>query len=167
MMTRCWKEMPHLISTFFLTPAGFLNLNSHTRLTCLSCANAIRASRLSCCTWVRRSRVCREAVASRSYHRYRRLWDLTALAGCCGREPMERLDMAQIPNGMLATLLYRATWRKRSHSNPVGECVELTNLAMERSPCAILVTRVAPSQLSLVPRWPRSSRTRRRVSSMR
>ncbi len=36
--------------------------------------------------------------------------------------------MAQIPNGMLITLLYRATWRKSSHSNPIGECVELANL---------------------------------------
>ncbi len=36
--------------------------------------------------------------------------------------------MPQITNGMLTTLLYRATWRKSSHSNPVGECVELANL---------------------------------------
>jgi hypothetical protein len=40
---------------------------------------------------------------------------------------MERLDMAQITNGMLATLLPRAIWIKSSHSNPVGECVELAN----------------------------------------
>ena len=35
--------------------------------------------------------------------------------------------MAQITNGMLATLLPRAIWIKSSHSNPVGECVELAN----------------------------------------
>jgi hypothetical protein len=36
--------------------------------------------------------------------------------------------MALIPNGMLATLLHGVTWRKSSHSNPAGECVELANL---------------------------------------
>ncbi len=36
--------------------------------------------------------------------------------------------MAQITNGMLAPLLPRATWRKSSHSNPDGDCVELANL---------------------------------------
>jgi uncharacterized protein DUF397 len=41
---------------------------------------------------------------------------------------MERPDMAQITNGMLATLLHGAAWRKSSYSNPCGECVELANL---------------------------------------
>lgn len=41
---------------------------------------------------------------------------------------MERSDMPQITNGMPATLLRRATWRKSSHSNPSGDCVELAKL---------------------------------------
>lgn len=36
--------------------------------------------------------------------------------------------MAQITNGMLATLLHGAAWKKSSYSNPFGECVELANL---------------------------------------
>ncbi len=37
--------------------------------------------------------------------------------------------MAQITNGMLATLLHGAAWKKSSYSNPFGECVELADLA--------------------------------------
>jgi Domain of unknown function (DUF397) len=37
--------------------------------------------------------------------------------------------MPQITDGMPATPLGGATWRKSSHSNPSGNCVELAELA--------------------------------------
>lgn len=37
--------------------------------------------------------------------------------------------MPPIANGMSATLLRQVTWRKSSHSNPSGDCVELAELA--------------------------------------
>ncbi|MGH3836200.1 MAG: DUF397 domain-containing protein [Pseudonocardiaceae bacterium] len=36
--------------------------------------------------------------------------------------------MPQSFNGMRATRLRRATWKKSSHSNPSGDCVELAEL---------------------------------------
>lgn len=36
--------------------------------------------------------------------------------------------MSQSPNGTPATQLRRTTWRKSSHSNPSGDCVELAEL---------------------------------------
>ena len=36
--------------------------------------------------------------------------------------------MPQSLNGMPATRLRQATWRKSSHSNPSGDCVELAEL---------------------------------------
>lgn len=41
---------------------------------------------------------------------------------------MERSEMLPITNGMPAILLRQATWRKSSHSNPSGDCVELAEL---------------------------------------
>jgi hypothetical protein len=40
----------------------------------------------------------------------------------------ERREMPQSANGMLATLLLKATWKKSRHSNPSGDCVELAKL---------------------------------------
>lgn len=37
--------------------------------------------------------------------------------------------MPQVTDGMLATPLGAATWRKSSHSNPHGNCVEWAELA--------------------------------------
>lgn len=37
--------------------------------------------------------------------------------------------MSQVTNGVPATLRYAVTWRKSSHSNPYGNCVELAALA--------------------------------------
>jgi hypothetical protein len=42
---------------------------------------------------------------------------------------MERSEMPQVTNGMPATLLGGATWRKSTYSNPNGDCVELARLA--------------------------------------
>jgi Domain of unknown function (DUF397) len=47
-------------------------------------------------------------------------------------EPMERLQMPQITNGVLATWLRGVTWRKSRHSNPSGNCVELAELPAGR-----------------------------------
>lgn len=41
---------------------------------------------------------------------------------------MERSETPPSTNIMPATLLWRATWRKSSHSNPSGDCVELAEL---------------------------------------
>jgi hypothetical protein len=47
-------------------------------------------------------------------------------------EPMERLQMPQNANGVLATRLRGVTWRKSRHSNPSGNCVELAELPAGR-----------------------------------
>ncbi len=39
------------------------------------------------------------------------------------------VHMSQTTNGVPATSLLAATWRKSRHSNPCGDCVELTELA--------------------------------------
>ena len=43
-------------------------------------------------------------------------------------EPIERLQMPQITNGVPASRLRGVTWRKSRHSNPSGNCVELAEL---------------------------------------
>jgi hypothetical protein len=42
---------------------------------------------------------------------------------------MEGWEMLQSTNGMPAALLLKATWKKSSHSNPSGDCVEVAELA--------------------------------------
>lgn len=53
---------------------------------------------------------------------------LTALPAAGRPEPMERLEMPQVTDGMPATLLRGVRWTKSSHSNPFGNCVEVAEL---------------------------------------
>jgi Domain of unknown function (DUF397) len=54
---------------------------------------------------------------------------LTALDGMLAYQPWETWTMTQMVDDVAATLQQGATWRKSSHSNPNGNCVELTELA--------------------------------------
>ena len=62
----------------------------------------------------------------------------------------------QVTNGIPATQLPMAHWRKSRASNPSGCCVEVAALPVGRSPSATPVTRPARPWSTRAPRWGRS-----------